>query len=83
MDTTTIPSISKAGHIALPFEPIDRQRHRSGRDPHVARKIVQRHRIYLVQVVEHARLVSAERSLGLRVSDVPRVAGEENSRIER
>ena len=63
-------------HVALLLQPIDRERHRPRRDPHVACEVVERHRVDFIEVVEDARLVAAEEPLSLRVPNVAGVAGD-------
>ena len=53
------------------------------RHSHVARKIVDRRRIDLVEVVEDAGLMAAEQPVRARIANMPRVTGEIDARIER
>lgn len=80
---TTIRSVAGADDVALAFQSIDRQRHRCRRHSHVPRKIVHGRGIEFIEMVEDARLVTAEKPLRLGIADVPRVTGEIDLRIER
>jgi hypothetical protein len=82
MNASAVAGVAEPRHVPLAFKAIDRQRHRPGGDAHVAREIVQCHRIDLIEVIEHARLMPAEVALRLRIVDVARVTREEDSRIE-
>ena len=66
VDAPSIGSVAHAHDVALALESIDRQRHRPGRDAHMAREAVQRDRVDLVEVIEDARLVAAEQMAALR-----------------
>src|SRR5204863_4953323 len=78
-----IRRISSAGDVTLPFESIDPERHRCGRDTHMAGEVVDGGRIDLVEMVEDARLMAAYQPLRIGITDVPRMAGEVDLRIQR
>ena len=80
---TAVARVTLPQHVSLPLQPIDRERHRRRRHPHVAREIVERHRIGFIEMVEDARLMAAEQPLSLGIPDVAGMAGEINSRVER
>ncbi len=76
-----IARVAVAARVAFALQPIDGQRHRRHGDAHVSGEVGHRHRVDLVEVVENAGLVGAERLARLRVVHVPGVAGEEDARV--
>ncbi len=49
----------------------------------MAREVVHRRRIDLVEVIQNAGLVAAEEAVRFRVANVPRVTREIDARVER
>jgi hypothetical protein len=71
-----VARIAIAPDVCAPLQAIDGQRHRGHRDAHVPGQVGDGHRVDLVEVIEDAGLMRADRVAADRVGHVPRVARE-------
>ncbi len=82
MYASPIHSVARTGDVSFPFEPIQSERHRRRRDTHMPRQLVHCGRIDFIEVVEDARLVTAEKPSRFLVQYVTGMAGEIDSRVK-
>jgi len=82
MHAAPILRVAETDDEAFALEAIHCERHGAGGHAHLSREVGQGDRIDRVEVIEDARLVTAEHPLRLRVPDVARVAGEVDPRVQ-
>lgn len=77
-----VAGVAASGDVAGANEPVDGERHRGGGDAHVPGQIEQAGGLHVIEVIEDAALVKADRPPRRGVFHVAGVTGEEDPWIE-